>query len=174
MKVYKRDEIYDIIDQVSGLYDEIYRRELQKPHSLKRRIESSLSLNLSPMIITVECEGQLAGFLFGFDFRKENWWAKQVNRILPKGIDWYHHSFELNELCVAKDYREKGIGYQLMSYLATTEYDYLLLSVRSTNTPAIALYAKLDYQLIQEEFQFEGSEPRFHIMYRQNQGKRTS
>ncbi|MBF0777659.1 GNAT family N-acetyltransferase [Streptococcus cuniculi] len=164
-KVYKDAEIYEILDQVSDLYDEMYRHEIQESHSLKRRIENSLSSNLHPLIITEELDGQLLGFLFDFDFKPENWWAKQVDKILPPKMDWYRHSFELNELCVKEQYRRKGIGYQLMDYLSSTDFDYILLSVRSANTKAMSLYTRLGYQVLHDHFYFEGGHTLFHIMY---------
>ncbi|MER0123415.1 N-acetyltransferase family protein [Streptococcus sp. ZJ93] len=168
MKTYKDDEIYDIIDQVSALYDTIYCDEIEEPHFLKKRMENSLAAQLHPIIVTEECEDRLVGFLCGFDFKESNWWAQQVDKVLPKQIEWYHNSFEINELCVAESYRRKGIGYQLMNVLSTTDFDYSLLSVRSDNAPALALYKKLNYQLLHADFCFEGGHILYHILYKEH------
>lgn len=169
IKIYKEEEIQKIIDYVSELYDKVYKDSITEKGHLKNRINNSLKLKRNTIILTEEHDGQIIGVLFGFDFKKENWWAQQIIDTLPKEINWFNNSFELNELFVDCNFQGRKVGYDLLSYLSNSGFDYILLSVKKTNEKAIHLYNKLGYESIEKgDFYFKnGTEP-FKIMCKNN------
>lgn len=169
IKIYKEEEIQKIIDNVSELYDKVYKDSSTEKGHLKNRINNSLKLKRNTIILTEEQDGQIIGVLFGFDFKKENWWAEQIIDILPEGINWFENSFELNELFVDNDFQDRKVGHDLLSYLSNTRFDYVLLSVKKSNEKAIHLYNKFGYESIQKgDFYFKNITVPFKIMCKNN------
>jgi ribosomal protein S18 acetylase RimI-like enzyme len=52
-------------------------------------------------------------------------------------------------ICVLPDYQSKGIGKQLTDYVMQTYRDTVYLTVDSANTPAIGLYKKFGFELVE-------------------------
>lgn len=72
---------------------------------------------------------------------------------------------DMMNLAVAPDYRRQGIGEQLVNelvaYLRQKGIIVLLLEVRVSNAPAIALYEKLDFEQV-------GRRPRYYTNPRED------
>lgn len=67
--------------------------------------------------------------------------------LILKNFDTY----EIEALAVSKDERRKGIGFKLLNYFINDYLDNgdrILLEVASNNEPAIKLYKKCDFKII--------------------------
>lgn len=145
--VYREQEILPLIDSVSEVFSQHYDRE--ETEFLRWRMEKSIGVGLNSLVLTWIEDGRTAGFVFGFDFRPENWWAQQVRRFLPDGIDWFTNCFELNEIAVHPDFQKRGIGRTLLEALATDfTYQNTLLGVKQDNEPAIHLYEQVGFEAL--------------------------
>lgn len=105
-------------------------------------------------------EGErLAGFVFGFDFAPQNWWAQQIDARLPNDLDWYKSTFELNELAVDPRMQGKGIGRALMEQLlgAIPHQSVLLGTKKHKNDHVIRLYKRLGFEIVIDDFRYEGN-----------------
>lgn len=142
--------------QYSETLSNVYNQAMHQQVNLLERIQNSIESQKNPLIFVVVDHGQIIGFVYGFDFKKENWWAQQVSHELPKEIDWFEARFELNELMVLPEYQNQGVGSRLMEdLLKQTDFIGILLSTaRNKNDRAVAFYKKWGFQPLLEPFYY--------------------
>lgn len=135
------------IDRLSELLYEVHKLHARhRPDVFKKRkqkytkkdLESILTNELTPVWVAEE-KKQVVGYLFGiYEEIKDH--KSMTDR----------KSFYIDDLCVDKDFRKKGIGRQLYNYakmVARTNGCYdITLNVWNLNPGAIAFYEKLGMQ----------------------------
>lgn len=135
------------IDRLSELLYEVHKLHARhRPDVFKKRkqkytkkdLESILTNELTPVWVAEE-KKQVVGYLFGiYEEIKDH--KSMVDR----------KSLYIDDLCVDKDFRKKGIGRQLYNYakmVARTNGCYdITLNVWNLNPGAIAFYEKLGMQ----------------------------
>lgn len=148
------NEIKDYDSTIIEIYCEAMNYSKEKGQLLSGRL-----LQNNTRIWIAQEDEKIVGFLFGKNFKKDNWWAKQINNYLPQDIDWYQHTFEINELMVLPNHQSKGIGRELLRHLhSNTDYEiYLLGTSKYQNERIIGFYESLGYRTIIETFYYEGS-----------------
>lgn len=165
IQVYREQEIPAVIDSVLEIFSQHYDQE--ETETLRWRIGESVGVGLNSLVLTWSEDNRTAGFLFGFDFRPENWWAQQVSPFLPEGTDWFTNCFELNELAVHPNFQNRGFGRELLEALANDfPYRNTLLSVEQGNDSAIHLYEKLGFEVLKDDLALGGSPNRYLLMNR--------
>lgn len=135
------------IDRLSELLYEVHKLHAKhRPDVFKKRkqkytkkdLESILTNELTPVWVAEE-KKQVVGYLFGiYEEIKDH--KSMTDR----------KSLYIDDLCVDKDFRKKGIGRQLYNYakmVARTNGCYdITLNVWNLNPGAIAFYEKLGMQ----------------------------
>lgn len=154
IKLLTLEEIEKYKREISDIYKEVFKTDDFSANFLIARIDGSLKNNIK--IVGAFENEKLIGFVYGFDFLKENWWAMQVDSQLPSGIDWYKGTFELNELAVIEKYQGKGYGKKLMKCLIENfEGDKILLSTKKFNNDKIInFYHKLGFKDLINPFEY--------------------
>lgn len=135
------------IDRLSELLYEVHKLHARhRPDVFKKRkqkytkkdLESILTNELTPVWVAEE-KKQVVGYLFGIYEE-----IKDHKSITDR------KSLYIDDLCVDKDFRKKGIGRQLYNYakmVARTNGCYdITLNVWNLNPGAIAFYEKLGMQ----------------------------
>ena len=148
------EEIEKYKVEMAKIYKEVFKADDFSANFLITRIDDSLKNNIK--IVGAFENEKLIGFVYGFDFLKENWWAMQVDSQLPSGIDWYKGTFELNELAVIEKYQGRGYGKKLMKCLIENfEGDKILLSTKKFNNDKIInFYHKLGFKDLVNPFEY--------------------
>jgi len=154
IKLLTLEEIEKYKREISDIYKEVFKTDDFSANFLITRIDGSLKNNIK--IVGAFENEKLIGFVYGFDFLKENWWAMQVDSQLPSGIDWYKGTFELNELAVIEKYQGRGYGKKLMKCLIENfEGDKILLSTKKFNNDKIInFYHKLGFKDLVNPFEY--------------------
>lgn len=158
IKLLSLEEIAKYKEEISRIYKDVFKTNDATANFLITRIDGSLGLNT--MICGAFDDEKLVGFVYGFDFLKENWWAMQIDSKLPSGTDWYKNTFELNELAVLEEYQGKGYGKELMKCLIENfRGDKILLSTkRFENEKIINFYHKLGFKDLINPFEYPNGE----------------
>lgn len=163
IKILNESEMLTHKDKLIEIYRKAMKLEEKTAQYLGVRIENSIKEKLNTVIITVWNEkiNEMMGFVYGFDFKPENWWALQIKDFLPlkKNVDWFENTFELNELMISPEYQGKGYGKKLMNELEKNIFHrYILLSTKkNNNTKVIDFYHKLGYYNIIDPFNYVGN-----------------
>lgn len=160
IKILNENEMYVYKDKLIEIYQKALNLQEKSAQYLGIRIENSIKNKLNTVIITSwdEKTNEITGFVYGFDFRPENWWALQIKDFLPlkEGINWYENTFELNELMISPEYQGKGYGKRLMKELEKNiSHRFILLSTKkNNNAKVIDFYHKLEYRNIIDPFNY--------------------
>ncbi|MDO4712254.1 MAG: N-acetyltransferase [Peptostreptococcaceae bacterium] len=141
---------------------EIYMKSLGYSHEaadfLLTRIRKSEENDLHPIILGSFDKEEPVGFIFGFDFHPDNWWAGQIDGRLPKDHDWYEDTFELNELEILPSHQKQGRGRRLLEALfeQMPHKQALLGTAKENNEHVIRLYESLGFEIVIDSFRYEG------------------
>ncbi|MBJ8350270.1 GNAT family N-acetyltransferase [Streptococcus zalophi] len=172
IRIFKDKEILRILEPISELYQEVFQVDDEAKALLVWRIKKSINNKKNPIVIAYfSDDNELLGGVFGYDYLKDNYWAKQVNPYLSDDYDWYASTFEVNELFVKQDTQGQGVGGQLLNALiASVSQDNLLLSTMAFhNEPVIAFYKHHGFRVLLEQFKFKNSNQIFSILgYQKN------
>ncbi len=158
IKLLTLEEIEKYKREIACIYKEVFNADDFSTDFLITRIDESLKNNIK--IIGAFENEKLVGFVYGFDFLKGNWWAIQVDSQLPKEINWYKNTFELNELAVLENCQGKGYGKALMKCLIENFHgDKILLSTKKfKNEKVINFYHKLGFKDLINPFEYPNGE----------------
>lgn len=149
---------------------EIYRRALHYSEAsadfLLTRMTNSENRGLHPLILGSFEGDTLVGFVFGFDFHPQNWWAQQIDKRLPKDFNWYHSTFEINELAVLPSHQGQGRGKKLMEelLLQLPHQCALLGTKKENNDHVIRLYQRLGFRVVIDSFRYSEDSPELSLI----------
>lgn len=161
IKLLTNEEIKKNKYRIAEIYREVFNLKKDSEEFLVYRIDNSIENGLNTKILVAMEESEIVGFLFGFDFREENWWAQQIENDLPKvDFNWYENTFELNELAVLEKYRKNGYGKQLMKKLIEDKsYHRILLgTAKENNENVLRFYYSLGFKDLINPFYYENAE----------------
>lgn len=102
-------------------------------------------------IATVECDGELAGFAYGYTGERGQWWSDAIlAALLPAvGEAWVGGHFELVELAVLGAHRSRGLGRALLRAISSVPHERLLLQTDADAAdPAHRLYASEGWRVL--------------------------
>ena len=153
-------EIEQYAEVLKTIYRQAFHYSEEAAAFLLQRIKNSDNAGLHTTVLAYIENDTVLGFVFGFDFHPENWWAQQIQNRLPVDRDWYSHTFELNELAVLPSHQRKGIGRQLMEALIhSLSHTIILLGTAQTNNEhIISLYQSLGFENVIEDFRYQNEE----------------
>ena len=161
IKVLNEEEMIKYLDELAEIYKLAIKSTDDSVNFLKERIKNSINSNLNTVIVVAMEDEKIVGFVYGFDFKPETWWAVQIAPSLPKEeFDWYENTFELNELMVLPEYQSKGYGKLLMNKIRD-DFNYsriLLGTAKNNNDKVINFYKKLGYEIIVDNFKYPNDE----------------
>ena len=112
---------------------------------------------------------RLIGFGFGYTSEPGQWWHEMVRSALPDDLAdrWMTDAFELSEFHVHPDRQGRGTGRALLKSLAADlPHRSLLLSTPDADTPAMHLYASVDFVDLARRHYFPGEARPFAILGR--------
>lgn len=157
---------------------DVYRRafgfgEYQRNQFLNR-LEANLYRYRDTVLLAVEDErGELLGFLYGYDFRRGQWWPEQIGPALEAAghAEWMEDTFELAELEVDPRAQRQGVGTALLRTLfRTVRHRYVLLSTTADpDDRAKVLYRRHGFVDLLPEFRYPGVRQPAVIMGRRNE-----
>lgn len=157
IKLIKYNEIDNYAEQIKNVYELAFNYSKEDSEFLLQRIKNSFDNNLNTVILVYIENEEVVGFVFGFDFHVNNWWAKQIHSRLPLNRNWYDNTFELNELAVLPKKQNQGLGRKLMLNLIETINNKLILlsTAQNNNEKVINFYHSLGFVNLIEDFQYE-------------------
>lgn len=159
IKIYKDEDILKVIDEIAELYKDVFGVKDEERDFFRLRILNSVNLKKNPIALVKFNNHKIIGVIYGFDFLKDNWWAKKVDKYLPDFKDWYVNSFELNELFVDKENQGQGVGNDLIRALSEIySMKNILLSTRKyNNDKAIKFYMNCGFKILSDSVVFDGN-----------------
>ena len=148
------EELAEIYKQANNMSD-------QQARFLITRIMKNVNLN--PVILTKTLDNRIVGFVYGFDFKEENWWAQKIINDLPDTTNWYENTFELNELMILPEYQSKGIGKELLTELKKyIPHKFILLG---SSTKNIEFYKKMGYKTLVNNFKYSDDDKDYTYIF---------
>ena len=143
IKVLNEEEMIKYLDELAEIYKLAIKSTDDSVNFLKERIKNSINSNLNTVIVVAMEDEKIVGFVYGFDFKPETWWAVQIAPSLPKEeFDWYENTFELNELMVLPEYQSKGYGKLLMNKIRD-DFNYSRI-LPASKLNAIPFFAQIE------------------------------
>jgi len=119
-------------------------------------------------LLMVQQHGTILGFLYGYTYKPDQWWSTQVGSALAASdhANVTDDAFSLVELAVIPTHQNNGIGTALLRHqMAHQPQHHLLLSTgANAGNRALALYERLDFQIILPFFTYTEHAPSAHIM----------
>lgn len=112
-------------------------------------------------------DNTLLGFGYGYTTHPGQWWHDLVRRAMDveTAATWLTDAFELSELHVLPEFQGGGLGYRLLTELATAlPHRSLLLSTPDADTPAFRLYRGLGFVDLARDYLFPGDSRPFAVM----------
>lgn len=162
-------EILPVLDEILPLYELAYPAE--DPGFFRWRVEASIGQGLNSLLILSRSDDaqnpEVDGWLFGFDYREDGWWAGEITPWLPANLRWGEPRFELNEIVVHPKSRGKGLATSLLKALfALDSYPTVALSVHVANAPARKLYERCGFEVVVPEMSFSGETEKYAVLAR--------
>ena len=144
----------------------VQRREIIASHTTYAGFACTAAFDGEPRG-TVDPEGELIGFGYGYLGAGGQWWYDTVARGLGREGTrrWLRDGFELAELHVRPEHQGHGLGRALLTdVLAQTHADRAVLSTPDTESPARLLYRSWGFADLLCDFLFPGSAEPYAIM----------
>ncbi|MDO4798941.1 MAG: GNAT family N-acetyltransferase [Bacillota bacterium] len=145
-------------DSIRKIYEEALKFSPAASEYLLTRIRKSAENSLHPIVLLSFYGDRPVGFVFGFDFAPQNWWAQQIDSRLPRDFDWYDSTFELNELAVLPSHQKQNRGLHLMRELLDQmpHRHALLATKKEDNDHVIRFYRALGFDVVIDDFRYAG------------------
>lgn len=113
-----------------------------------------------------EIDGEILGFLHGFELLPNNWWPQQIAAAMAEAehLDWFEDAFELVEIEVDPAVHGQGLGGALLdTQLDSMPHSRALLATHPDN-PARALYHRKGFEDLLPEFTYPGTDEKACVM----------
>lgn len=145
-------------EEILKIYNEAYSYTDDKEGDfLFERFKDSFGKDLNSIFLACFVREKIVGFIYGFDFKKDNWFYKEVIDQIKDKMDT-ENVFEFNEICVLKKYRRKRIGTFLIETLKKNiKAKKIIFCTEKNNNDesSINFYKSLESKIIVDNFHFK-------------------
>lgn len=111
-------------------------------------------------------EGEIVGFLWGYDLQLQHWWPQQIEGDLrARGHSvWLEDAFELTELDVLPELQGRGVGTALLTRQLTDMPQRRAVLSTEPEGRARGLYRRLGFVDLVPDFAYAGTTHRAALM----------
>lgn len=114
-------EIEKYIFKLALIYKDAFSLDEKTSYEiLKERQAYAISNDLNPLLLIYLEDEKILGAIFGFSFSFDTWFGSRVRSFLDESF--LDMTFELKDIFVERDRRNKKIGTKLMKYLEKMGY----------------------------------------------------
>ncbi|RAO18642.1 GNAT family N-acetyltransferase [Micromonospora noduli] len=144
LRHHSADEAMEILDQLVGLYLEVYAGggEFYSEDRYRRQLDLHM-LRVGWELVTAKADRALVGYIYGFPLPPHTGWWDGIQEPVPPGFteEDGKRTFALSELLVHPDWRRQGIARALHDDLVTGRAETrMTLLTRPDNLAAQAAY----------------------------------
>lgn len=158
----------ELVDVYRSAFLEIHERDPARAADERRAFMQVHALRDDLVLVTVDDEGGLAGFCYGYRGESGQYWHDAVVRALgaQQGAQWFGCCREIAELHVRPDAQGRGLGRKLLrAALADVAETTAALSVLDAeDSTARHLYASEGFVPLLPGFRFPGNPLSYAVM----------
>lgn len=143
---------------------DIYQVALGHPDSAREHFRRTFSDCMAgydgATCLAAQVDGEIVGFLYGFDFVPGHWWPEQITPAMAEHghQGWLADTLEIVEVEVDPDHQGRGIGTALLrGQLSAMTQRQALLATKPDNR-ARRLYGKLGFVELLPDFVYPGTD----------------
>lgn len=143
---------------------QVYQAALGHPDSardhFRRTFQDCMASYEGATCLVARVDGEIVGFLYGFDFVAGHWWPDQITPAMAEHghQGWLADTLEIVEVEVDPAYQGRGIGTALLrTQLGAMTQRQALLATKPDN-PARRLYGRLGFLELLPDFVYPGSD----------------
>lgn len=154
------------VGRISSIYRDAFGHDEQSTAHFARVFSEGMTTYKSATCLVGEIDGDILGFLYGFDLLAHNWWPQRITPALEEAGEsqWLEDAFELAEIEVDPAVHGQGLGSALLhTQLDNMPQSRALLATHPDN-PARALYHRFGFEELLSDFTYPGTEHRAVIM----------
>jgi GNAT superfamily N-acetyltransferase len=163
-------EVLRRADQIAGIFQRAFGYSDERRDHFRDTRLAYLPLYDGALTLGAFENGDLVGFVYGFDYQPEHWWPQQVGPALERAghAGWTEDAFELNELEILPEHQGRGLGTALLRELfdRTTHRHTLLSTTADPADRAKVLYRRLGFVDLVPGFRYAGLTEPANIMGR--------
>lgn len=154
------------VGRISSIYRDALVHDEQSTAHFVRVFTEGMATYKGATCLVGEIDGDILGFLYGFDLLPHSWWPQRIAPALEAAgkSGWLEDAFELAEIEVDPVVHGQGLGSALLhTQLDTMRQSRALLSTHPDN-PARALYRRFGFEELVADFTYPGTEQHAVIM----------
>lgn len=145
--------------RISNIYREAYGHTDEAAARFAKDFARGMETQKGASCLVGEIDGEILGFLYGYDLGPNNWWPQQIAEVMNElgHAEWFEDAFELAEIEVDPAVHGQGLGGALLdTQLDSMPQSRALLATHPEN-PARALYRRKGFVDLLPDFVYPES-----------------
>ncbi|MCC2592060.1 GNAT family N-acetyltransferase [Tessaracoccus sp. OS52] len=154
------------VGRITNIYREAFGHTDETAAHFSKVFSEAMMTYKGATCLVAEIDGEILGFVFGFDFVPENWWPRQIIPAMEAAghHEWLDDAFELAEIEVDPEFHGQGLGSSLLhAQLDSMRQSRALLATHPDN-PARGLYRRFGFVDLLEDFEYPETKQAVAIM----------
>ncbi|GAB3818982.1 hypothetical protein GCM10028820_22240 [Tessaracoccus terricola] len=152
--------------RISNIYREAFDHTDEAAAQFAKDFARCMETYKGATCLVGEIDGEILGFLYGYDLQSNNWWPQQIAEAMNDAgqLDWFEDAFELAEIEVDPAVHGQGLGGALLdTQLDSMPQSRALLGTHPDN-PARALYRRKGFVDLLPDFTYPETGQRVAVM----------
>lgn len=147
-------------DRIAAIYQDALGHPDSARDHFRRTFRDCMASYEGATCLAAQVDGDLVGFLYGFDFVPGHWWPEQISPAMAGAghQGWLADTLEIVEVEVDPVHQGRGIGTALLrGQLGAMSQRQALLATKPDN-PARRLYGRLAFVELLPDFVYPGTD----------------
>ncbi|TRY20061.1 GNAT family N-acetyltransferase [Tessaracoccus rhinocerotis] len=160
------DEAVARAGRIANIYREAFNHTDEAAAQFAKDFARCMGTNKGATCLVGEIDGEILGFVYGYDLRPDNWWPQQIAGAMSEAghLHWFEDAFELAEIEVDPAVHGQGLGGALLdTQLDAMRQSRALLATHPDN-PARALYRRKGFVDLLSEVTYPDNGERACVM----------